>query len=61
MPFIGNKSLQHMELLNWREENILDVRQLSTTPLRKKQLFEEYPYFFEVVGRLEGKYHLVVL
>lgn len=31
MSLIGNKSLQHMELLNWRKENILDVRQLSTT------------------------------
>lgn len=59
MPLIGNKSLQHMELLNWREENILDVRQLSTTPLSKKQLFEEYPDDFEGGGRLEEKYHLV--
>lgn len=46
MPLKGNKSIQHMELLNWREENILDVRQLSSTSLSKKQLLEEYPDVF---------------
>lgn len=59
MPLIGNKSLQHTELLNCRKENIIDVNQLSITPL-KKQLLEEYPDVFDGVGRLEGKYHLVL-
>ncbi|XP_061170331.1 uncharacterized protein K02A2.6-like [Saccostrea echinata] len=60
MPLLGNKSLQHMELLNWRKENILSVRQLLPSPLSKKQLLAEYPDVFEGVGRLAGKYHLVL-
>ncbi|XP_062572691.1 uncharacterized protein K02A2.6-like [Saccostrea cucullata] len=60
MPLLGNKTLQHMELLNWRKENILSVRQLLPSPLSKKQLFAEYPDVFEGLGRLAGKYHLVL-
>ncbi|XP_061184909.1 uncharacterized protein K02A2.6-like [Saccostrea echinata] len=60
MLLLGNKSLQHMELLNWRKENIHSVRQLLPSPLSKKQLLAEYPDVFEGVGRLAGKYHLVL-
>ncbi|XP_062586507.1 uncharacterized protein K02A2.6-like [Saccostrea cucullata] len=60
MSLLGNKTLQHMELLNWRKENILSVRRLLSSPLSKKQLFAEFPDVFEGVGRLAGKYHLVL-
>ena len=49
-----------MGLLNWNMENILSVGLHLSTLLNKKQLFADYPDVFEGVGRLEGKYHLVL-
>lgn len=57
MPLLGNRSLQEMELLNWKKENILSVGRQLSTPHNKKQLFADYPDVFEGVGRLEGNYH----
>lgn len=59
-PLLGNHFLQAMELMNWKKENISCVKHHLAAPLRKKQLFMDYPDVFEGVGRLEGLYHLVL-
>lgn len=59
-PLLGNHSLQAMELMNWKKENILRVKHHLPAPLSKKQFFMDYPDVFEGVGRLEGLYHLVL-
>ena len=58
VPLLGNRTLQDMQLMEWKDENILSVGQY--VPLSKEQIFTEFPEVFHGTGKFEGKYHLVV-
>ena len=58
IPFLGNHTLQDMQLMEWKDENILPVGQY--VPLIKEQIFTEFSEDFYGTWKFEGKYHLVV-
>ncbi|XP_060070555.1 uncharacterized protein K02A2.6-like [Ylistrum balloti] len=59
-PLIGNKLMQDMELIKVQHENILSLKDTQTSTLTHNDITTRYSDVFEGIGKLEGKYHLVV-
>ena len=60
-PLLGSETIQHMDLIHVRFENILliDANQRNQ-PLTKSQLVHQYADVFEGTGNLKEPYHLEV-
>ena len=60
-PLLGSETIQHMDLVHVRFENILliDANQ-KHQPLTKSQIVHQYTDVFEGTGKLKEPYHLEV-
>ena len=60
-PLLGSETIQQMNLIQVRFENILSLEtETGKIPLSKDSLLSKYPDVFEGTGKFEGSYHLEI-